>query len=384
MLDIMLFKEIIESMDGSQSQHKQYTFYYDETNNYKKVRIKENGLNVSDAFEKNYVLGGVVCLNTEKQTVNNSINELFDKKLLKYKNGEIKGSKLFKECKNLGECLNKVQVNEILKWIMRNGFIHYSTMNCFYYAIVDLVDSMWVEKDPLPLPKEYIDIMKSEIYNLINYFYRDEFIELANKINYPNVENEDIKVLCDWLIEKIDSVNGREDFELESFRQLVKCKRNASELVFLKDNEDKTVVENFYELRQQRCIIFHNSEHIFDEESTDEKFMIQNPLTKDGITPFVNYTFENSKKYRLIQISDVIVSLIGRFLDYIDNNFIETIKKDIQSFNLLQKENLKLLISLIKKSNNEDKFFIVSINSMDFNISRCNIIDYIEMLLYKD
>lgn len=48
----MLFKEIIESMDGSQSQHKQYTFYYDETNNYKKV-IFHKMLRIAQLFINN-------------------------------------------------------------------------------------------------------------------------------------------------------------------------------------------------------------------------------------------------------------------------------------------------------------------------------------------
>lgn len=383
MIDVFLFKEMIESLNGKK-EHKKYTFYYDETNNYKKIKIRDNGLNVDEAFEKNYILGGVVCLKEEKETVNNSISKLFDEKLIKYKNGEIKAKKLFKDCNNFCECLNKVQIHKILRWIMENCFIHYSTMNCFYYAIVDLVDSFFAENDALSFPKEYIDIMKCEVYNLINYFYKDEFIDLANKINYPNVEGENVKILCDWLIEKIDSVKNRDVFEFEAFRQLVKEKRNFTELVFLKDNEEYTIIENFYELRQQKCIVFFESEHIFDEEDTDEELMTKNPLTIDGKNPFVNYTFENSKNYRLIQISDIIVSLIGKFFDYIDNNFIEKIKIDIKNLNPLQKSNLQLLILLLNKSNNEDSFFLATINSMDFNISRNNTIDYIEKLLMEN
>lgn len=381
MINITEFREMLGE---EYLNHKEYTFYYDETNNYKKLRINENGLNVNEAFEKNYVLGGFVCLKEKKEIVNESIEELINKKLIKYKNGELKASKLFKDCKTFLECLNKWQVQELLKWIINNGFIHYSTMNCFYYGIVDLVESFLIDKDkPLPFPKEYIDIMKCEVYNLINYFYRDEFIRLANEIEYPNVKGENVKKLCNWLIEKIDSVNGREDFEFELLRQLIKSKRNASNLIFLEDNEEKTIVDNFYASRQERCIIFSESEHIFDEEPTEEELMKKNPLTKDGKTVFINYTFEDSKSHRLIQVSDIVVSLIGKLFDYIENNFIEKIENDIKNLNDIQKENFKFLITLINKSLEEDSFFAVSINSMDFNRFRYDSLDFIERLIDK-
>lgn len=383
MIDVTKLKEMIEGVEGARNSSK-YIFYYDETNNYQRVRISENGLTNNDAFTKNYILGGFCCLKDNKEMIDISINELFNKKLIKYLRGEIKGYNLFKDCKSFIECLNKMQVTEILNWVYNNGFIHYTTMNCFYYSITDIVDSFFTEEPEILIPKVYIDIIKSQLYHLINGFFKEEFIELANQINYPNVEEKNIKILCDWLISIIDRVNGRENFEFELFRQIIKSKRNSEELIFLKNNNDKIIFENFYSLRQQKCIIFDDSYHIFDKELRDEKFMSLNPMTKDGKTIFVNYTFEDSKKYRLIQISDVVVSLIGKFFDYIDNNSIEVIKKEIKTINKTQKYNLKQLINLINKSYNEEKFLIEALNSMDYNMSRNNIMKYIERALIED
>lgn len=56
MINVLDYKEIIKELNGYTENQKEYIFYYDETNNYKKVKIRENGLNVNEAFYKNYVL----------------------------------------------------------------------------------------------------------------------------------------------------------------------------------------------------------------------------------------------------------------------------------------------------------------------------------------
>lgn len=113
MLNIIQFKEMLEGLEDIQN-HKEYIFYYDETNNYKKVKITGTGLNVNEAFYKNYVLGGFCCLKNNEKEVRTSISELFSKKLIKYLNGEIKAHNLFKDCKSFVECLNRPQINVIL------------------------------------------------------------------------------------------------------------------------------------------------------------------------------------------------------------------------------------------------------------------------------
>lgn len=325
-------------------------------------------------------MGGFCYLKEKNNSI--KISDLFQNKLRKYSNGELKATNLFKECKTFLECLNKTQVKIILEWVNENGFIHYSCMNCFFYSIIDLVDSFFTEEPEILMPKEAIDIIKNEMFLLL-FNYKDEFIKLAYLINYPNIAPENIKKLCDWLINLIDLVNTDDSFNLELARQIIKSKRNKDILLFLQDNDEKTIADNFYALRQQKCIIYDTSYHIFDEESTDEELMEQNPMTLDNKTTFKNYEFKNSKDDRLIQISDIIVSLIGKYLDYIDNTKISDIKNDIQNLSLQQQNNLKLLIELINKSYKHDSFLIGTINAMDINTYRNNIKEYIYNILKR-
>lgn len=372
MLNVNTLKTGIKEINNYIGEPKEYKFYYDETNNYKKIRICENGLNDDNAFFKNYILGGICFLKQEEQNID--IDELFNTKLKKYLRGEIKGYKLFKECNSFLDCLNKSQITSILEWIDKNCFIHYSSKNCLYYAITDVVDSFFTDIPNLPLTREFLDIMKSQIYHLI-FNFKEDFIKIANEINYPNIEEKDVPKFCDWLINLIDIVNQDDKVNLSLARQIISEKRNIKSLIFLQNNEEKTIIEEFYTLRQQRCIFFDKSYHIFDNESDDERLMEEYPLTKDDINVFKNYEFKDSKTDRFIQISDVISSLLANFFDFIDNNRFGDIYNSLLTTNDIQRKNLKKLIKIINKSNEEESFFLCTINSIDLKIYRDNIIN---------
>lgn len=367
MLNVIELKAAIKDINNYIGEPEEYIFYYDETNNYKKIRIRDTGLNDNNAFFKNYVLGGICFLKTQESSIN--ISELFNTKLKKYLNGEIKSSKLFKECKSFLDCLNKYQVSAILEWISNVCFIHYSSLNCLYYSIADVVDSLLTDIPNFPITREFLDIIKSDVYLLI-FNYKEEFIKIANEINYPNIEEKNVSKFCDWLISLINRVNFNNQLSLNFIKKIIKDKKNSKSLIFLQGNENKTIVNEFYTLRQQRCIFFDNSYHIFDNETDDEKIMENIALTKDNITIFKNYKFKDSKTNRYIQISDIISSLLSRFFDFIDNTKPEIIKTMISSLNDVQKNNLKLLIEIINKSNKQEHALICTINSIDLKIHR--------------
>lgn len=378
MLNVDDFKIKIKEINNYINEPKKYKFYYDETNNYKKVRIRDNGLNDDNAFLKNYVLGGICFKKDEDKNI--EINKLFNTKLKKYLNGELKASRLFKDCNNFLECLSKNQITSILEWIAENCFIHYSSKNCLYYAIIDVVDSFFVDIPNLPITRKFLDIMKSQIYHLI-FEFKDEFIKIANDINYPNIEEKDVQKFCDWLIKLIDKVNKNDQANLELTRQIIAKNRDSKKLIFLQGNEEKTIVEEFYTLRQQRCIFFDESYHIFDNEQDDEKLMKKYPLTKDGVNVFKNYEFKDSKTDRFIQISDVISALLSRFFDFIDNNNPGEVSNALLVINETQRKNLKTLIKIINKSNEEESFFLCTVNSIDLKIYRDNMMNYIYRIL---
>ena len=77
-----------------------------------------------------------------------------------------------------------------------------------------------------------------------------------------------------------------------------------------------------------------------------------------------NYLFINSKKCKLVQICDVMVCVMAKFLEFV--NTFEIGKKTTYSVQQLekklstqiQKENFLLLMKIIRKSQEENKLFI--------------------------
>ena len=70
MINVEEFFTAIEELHGYVDNGKKYIFYYDETNNYRKVKITEKGLNDFKVLFDNFTLGGI-CFekNKEKETL---------------------------------------------------------------------------------------------------------------------------------------------------------------------------------------------------------------------------------------------------------------------------------------------------------------------------
>ena len=59
MINVEEFFTAIEQIHGYRDNGKKYIFYYDETNNYRKVKITEKGLNDFNVLFDNFTLGGI-------------------------------------------------------------------------------------------------------------------------------------------------------------------------------------------------------------------------------------------------------------------------------------------------------------------------------------
>ena len=375
-------KKMIYELNGYKENDKVYTFYYDETNNYRKVRIRENGFNDENILRENYVLGGI-CI---KQQIETNISDILDKMNIQ-PGQEIKANMFFRGKDKFEECIRSRNLTHVLDWILENAYIHYLDMDNFYFTVIDIVDS--IINDPIAnkLPHELIEFLKDELYMLlkanINYF-----IKLCNLTKYPNLSEENVKVFCNGIIFLIDSYIEKSDDEkkymLELLRQLFKSKRNSKELIFLKDNENMTIVEGYYSNRQQRCIIFQNSYHIFDKEDVDETSMEENNMIlKDG-NILKNYEFKDSKHCIEIQISDTIVKLIAKYLSFLTNNDQEYIDNAINKLNEKGKQNFIKLIEVIDKSDKENHFFISTVNACTINNYRYVMNQHVEFLLQNN
>ena len=326
----------------------------------------------------NFTLGGI-CI--KKNTKINT--EDLRNRLKLQKKQELKSKTFFRGMKKFEDCICKPKLNLILDWILDNAYIHYTDIDGLYFTIIDIVDSVCDTEIGKKLPISIIEAFKSELYILL----RENIIsfwDLCMKTNYPNVLNKDIYIFCNGLINIIENnEDHREEslFTLEIFRQLIKDKMNDEELVFLSDNEEKTIMNCFYSLRQQRCIIFKNSYHIFDNEVVDEEKMENASMVLNNGNILRNFEFRDSKLDIKLQISDIIIYLISKYLKFLTYNTSEEVDDKIKNMSKQGKENLGKFIKLINKSDIENSFFIETITAQQINFIRNVMHKHIEFLV---
>ena len=374
MINVEEFFTAIEQLHGYKDNGKEYIFYYDETNNYRKVKITEKGLNDFKVMFDNFTLGGI-CFEKSKERDN---KELI--KNLKLQTGqELKSKTFFKGKNTFKDCIEHKKLNIILNWILNNAYVHYSDIDSIYFSVIDIVDSIYNNPIAKYFPQDLIDTFKDELYWAIRSNF-EIFLDICKKTDYPNITKEKIKIFCKGLIDIINKEQEKYT-TLELIKDLIEQFINYNDLIFLKDNEERIIMESFYSLRQQRCIIFRNSMHIFDKELVDEQKMNDEYMALNDGNKLENYKFLDSKHEVNIQISDIIIYVIAKYLKFLTHYPNENVDNTLKSLNEMGKENLTRLIQIINKSNKENIFFLETINSQRINLRRNLMNQHIENIL---
>lgn len=370
MINVEEFYKAIEELHGYKDNGKKYVFYYDETNNYRKVKITEKGLNDFNVMLNNYTLGGI-CFEKSKEK---DAEELI-KNLKLQNNQELKSKTFFRGKNTFIDCIEHKKLNLILNWILNNAYVHYLDIDSIYFSVIDIVDSICNNPIAKLFPPDLTYAFKDELYHAIR-SNTEMFIDICQKTEYPNVKSENIKIFCQGLIDIIEKEHGNY-YTLGLLKDLIKQVIN-DELIFLKDNDVGIIMDSFYSLRQQKCIIFKDSIHIFDKELVDEQKMNDEYMVLNNGEKLENYKFMDSRDEINIQISDVIVYLIARYLKFLTYCPNEIADFTIRNLNDTGRKNLTTLIQIINKSNEENPFFLETINPQSVNYRRNLMNQHIE------
>ena len=358
-MDTRLIQEI-SKMQGVDSCNEKLMFFYDETGNCGKFSLRENGVNDPTALYNDFILGGVAYTDEKSPA---DVEALI--KDLDIKSDELKFKNIYKT-KDFISFLNSKKASIYIDWLYKSGLlIHYATINNLYYALVDLVDSLWDSQPQFLFSPDWVFALKSSLYNFCKEHLAETLI-LLYRYNYPNIEREKTQSFCHDFCDFIQTYNDeatQQGFLVENFRQMLKYAGKHGELVFLYDNENNVLVEGYYTLYQSRCCAYVNSFHHFDYEKVILSKMEKSSLLKDG-QPFINYDFIDSKQNKMIQVSDVFVGLMGKLFSFLDNASFEKIKslKRIENKDAL--ENLAKINGLINRSVDFHKMMIQNVNDI--------------------
>ncbi|WP_339030475.1 DUF3800 domain-containing protein [Bradyrhizobium symbiodeficiens] len=327
-----------------------YTFYHDETNNIRKLYIDAGGLNVAEL--KVFVLGGIVHQGEPKPL---DIQPLREAMRIQKTAPEIKLAHVAKG--GFLDVLRSERLTTFLRWVSANGLmIHYHELDPFYWSVADIIDSIIPELgDPMLL--QHHALLKSDLVAVL----RCELaatIQLFHTYGYPGLAPEGRRPFLDKLIEIVERNSGvLPDFNAMILKSVLKAGRALASLDFIEGYPSNLLIDEFSTFYQGRIAIFKNSTHIFDMEKIVRERLLKTPLTSNG-HPVTNYRFADSKDEPGLQISDVIVGVLGKMHTYFTNTGREEVAADRVALAGPSLENAKLLSDMISASHTENIAFL--------------------------
>lgn len=359
-MELSIFRELMLSdgfedirADLSIFDNKECYFYYDESNNIRKLWLDENDFNAP--VYSDFVLGGIMHFGN---TCNADVDKLKSVLRLQKSANELKFKHISRQKHFLG-CLSEPKVKLFLQWLFQSDlYVHYANINNLYWAIIDIVDTI-EESGYIP----FYFHMKNELYKLARANYLD-FYQLLVKSNYPNITSSEIAPFYQGIIELIDTNYNELSFELEVLRQGMKAARKQSELVFLHGNTEKTVIDSYFPFYMRPIGVFPSAQHIFDNEYLIKEQFDKHELLYNG-KKVDNYYFIDSKDNPLIQVSDCIVGLLGKYYTFINGISIREARQMLNTITPEQKSTLSLFAKLLKKSEDCSKLLFNSSESIE-------------------
>ena len=335
-----------------------WIFYYDETNNIRKLHLTEDGAN---AEFKNFVLGGIVH---PASRVLPNMDSLIKSLVLQKSATEIKFNQL--ATGSFLGVLNSKKVKTLLKWLIDNDiYIHYTNFNILYWSLVDLVDSLW---DDASLHKymPYVQEIKNELFRLCN-IDLDVFAKLLRKYRYPNIQRSLNFSFMNEVADHFERLSEEPRADItELVITMMRRGANLDEMAFLVDNDDDILIENFKDMYLRPIYVYPNSIHIFDEEDSVQADLENHVVKFKG--RLVDYSFVNSRQSIGVQISDGICGLLGSYFNFLEENTMEQLKIIKRKLNPAQTTTLELLRALIDKSDEASNGFCHRIAPTDSDL----------------
>ncbi len=337
------------------------TFYYDETGNCGKFKLIESGINDPMALTRDFILGGVAF---DGEICPADIDALFAALRLKPDAAELKFRHISKRKTDFHDWFGLPRACTFIRWLYESDlYIHYALINNLYYAIVDMVDSLWESQPQFVFSEEWVLALKSALYDFCKENI-EEVLAVFRKFDYPDIQPEDDYAFCKEFCELIQCCSddsNPEGFMIECFRQMFKAAGKHNQLSLLHDNEAGILVDQYYTLYLSRCYLYKNAMHHFDDERIIEHLLNSTSLISNG-QPFKNYDFCASHSNPLTQISDAFVGIISRVFEYLDATSADEIRVLDRNQYMNEFENMAMLWELIERADGKHPMLIQNAN----------------------
>ena len=215
---------------------------------------------------------------------------------------------------NFTDIIKSKKIEKILQWLLDNKlFIHFSVFDTLYWSVVDIIESIISPDNNL---FTYSEILKSDLLYIVRTNIT-QIISLFNKYKYPTIPRNLKNYFLERLIQIIESANLNH-FNKMMLKGAIQQGLNCDSLPFIEGNEKEELINDFSIFYFQSLILFKNSKHIFDEEKSISDLFDTNEFFQSNLRNRT-YCFENSQNNFGIQLSDVIIGILGKMFLYIIN-----------------------------------------------------------------
>ena len=320
----------------------EYELFYDETNNIRKLSLRGGATN--ETTYSNFVLGGVMH---RKHAGLPDFESLKEDIGIPQNSIEVK----FKHIASgdFETCLGSEKLRRFLSWLESSElYIHYSNIDIFYWSIVDIIDSTEYPAGFEP----YLRGIKSIFSEIIN-ADREAFIYHLDSFGYPNIRNEQSDAFLEFLLSFVDANKSQAYHPMftPALISLLKSTMGKGSLDLITGLKDKVLIDSFAPFYINPIILFKNSKLTFDCENQVQAVMLNDSYICDQINS-QRVSFKKSHECELIQVSDVVVGLLGKYFSFLNEIPLPKITTIRKRFNSKQLENLKSLNRILERSDN--------------------------------
>lgn len=361
-------------------QNQIYTFYYDESNNVRKLYLSKqiDGYNIDHDPDKhnsvNFVLAGVAHTSSSSSA---DFDDLRQRIQLQANTKELKLKHLAKG--DFLTMLNSKKLTAFFEWLLQSDlYLHYFHLNMEYWGYVDIIDDcifFGCDKGIINIFNDkqlyaYVTANKDALHSYVK-ANKVPFIQFLKRYDFPYIKGRE-KDFIQGLSSQISAhcVNlgktpDKDKFQLELAQNLLTLLMACSEqkiddMTLTMDirnkppaDDDNRLVDGFSIFYQNRVQMFEASNHIFDIEKIVEADLEKVAEAIPNVAA-LKYSFADSKQNPFIQVSDVVAGFMQHYFDYINNNTYVRIINDRENLNTMQRRNMELLRLLINKSHNNN------------------------------
>ncbi|HEY8272863.1 MAG TPA: hypothetical protein VIG33_18360 [Pseudobdellovibrionaceae bacterium] len=322
---------------------EKFLLVYDETNNARKIYVDNGKFNVGDVGD--FVLGGLAL---PPGYMEPPISELRTRMRL---DAGIKDIKL----RHIGkgrflDLIDAKKMAPFLDWFLENELlIHFSHIDPFYWALADIVDSLLT----FSFFEECIGyqyILKSDLFESLNQ-NQAQCLDIIERYNFPDIRDEDIPSFFAEIIMLVEMSNAILPDRLDALLVFLNEAMRVESLPFL-SFEDPGVrgmlMDKFGAFYRHRLVLFKNSVHVLDEE-LEVKAFLENDIIL-SVFPEIDFKFVKSDDDSRVQISDLIIGLLGKLFTDLGRFSLEEIVKQAAAISAQGKTNLVTLDKIISRS----------------------------------